>query len=55
MVMTPGKNMQGEHLKNISRGLTFEASEQPAAEIEKDERPEPKVRVRRHPNRKRVV
>ncbi len=24
--MTPGKNLQDEHLKNIGRGLTFEAS-----------------------------
>jgi len=61
--MTPGKNLQDEHLKNIGRGLTFEVSdineqdttEKPEAETQEDERQESKARIRRHINRKRVV
>ena len=59
--MTPEENLKSERQNNVVRGLTFEAStekdttEQPTAEIHKDERQEPKARVRRHTNRKRVV
>ncbi len=59
--MTAEENLKSEHLKNIGRGLTFEASdeqdttEKPAAETQEDERQEPKARVRRHTNRKRIV
>ncbi len=59
LLMTPGENLRSEHLKNLDRGLTFEASdekdttEQPAAETQEDEQQE--SRVRRHTDRKRTV
>ncbi len=61
LFMTPEDSLKNEHLKNIGRGLTFEASdeqettEKPEAETQEDERTEPEARVRRHINRKRVV
>ncbi len=59
--MTAEEDLKNDHLKNISRGLTFEASdeqdttEKPAAGTQEDERQRPKARVRRHTNRKRAV
>ena len=58
--MTAEENLKSKHLRNIDRGLTFEASDekdttdQPAAETQEDERQKPKARVRRHINRKRT-
>ena len=39
--MTPGKNLQDKHLRNIDRGLTFEASgkEEESAVDKKAEEP----------------
>lgn len=62
--MTTEDNLRNEHLKNIDRGLTFEASGKKesgtncsitGAETEEDERPESKTRIKRHPNRKRTL
>jgi hypothetical protein len=59
--MTTEENLKNEHLNNIARGLTFEASgktdttEEPTAETQEDELQKPKARIRRHSNRKRVI
>ncbi len=55
------EDLRKEHLNNVTRGLTFEASgkqdttNEPTVDTQEDERQKPKARIRRHTNRKRVV